>query len=333
MTAAEVMEAVDMVEYIGQYTDLTQKGEEWWGISPFNTEEKTPSFSVSPSIHAFCDFSANKSGNLIEFVKEYHGLTVGQAVRHLKQYAGIQDEEGSENQSLRLLSSGIAKKFRRKPDSKQTPAPPLDERYMKRYVWDEGKLKLWADEGISLDVMRSFGVMYDQLDNRIVYPIRDTDGNLRCVSGRTCDPDYKAKGLRKYTYTTSIGSMPVVYGLYEHMEQIVAAKRVILFEGCKSVMKLATWGNNLGAALLTSHLSKTQFRTLMQLASYHSVTIVFALDSDIDITKDHEIMQLCRYAKVEWVKNRDGLLLPKEAPVDRGIEVWNTLYERRTRLR
>lgn len=332
MTSAEILEAVDPVAYIGQYTDLELKADgDWWGLSPF-TDEQTPSFSVNPEMRSFYDFSSGKSGNLVEFVKEYHNCSIPEAYAKLRQFAGLTEQNGDNPTSRRLASAKIAKTYKQRQRVAKEQAPALNENYLSRYRWSPEKLQPWADEGISYDVMRAFGVRYDPLDNRIVYPIRDTEGQLRCVSGRTCDPDYKAKKLRKYTYTTPIGCLPILFGLYEHKQKILEKKEAMIFEGCKSVLKCCTWGMENGVALLTSHLSQPQFRLLIQLASYHGVTLVFALDSDVDITKDREIMNLCKYAHVEWVKNQDGLLEPKEAPVDRGLEVWNQLYERRVRL-
>lgn len=104
---------------------------------------------------------------------------------------------------------------------------------------------------------------------------------------------------------------------------------MIIFEGAKSCMKAYEWGIGNTGALLTSHLSPNQLRFLIKFCSYHNVSIIFALDSDIDISKDGNIMRLCSYARVEWIRNRDDLLLPKDSPTDQGREVFENLYQRR----
>ena len=81
-------------------------------------------------------------------------------------------------------------------------------------------------------------------------------------------------------------------------------------------------------ALCTSHLNENQFRVLVKLGR----PCIFALDSDVNIRADKNIARLCRYVPVQAVINRDGLLAPKEAPVDRGKEVWETLYQQRIKL-
>ena len=149
------------------------------------------------------------------------------------------------------------------------------------------------------------------------------------IGGRTLDPDYKAKGLRKYTYFKPWGGvMPVIYGLWENREEILAKKEIILFEGAKSVLIADTWGIHNTAAIMTSHLAPFQFRILISLG----VRIVFALDAEVDIRQDVNIKKLLPYAQVEWVRNFNDLLAPKDSPVDRGREVFDILYQERVRL-
>ena len=332
MEASEIVASVDMEEYISQYTELHPKNGELWGISPFNTNEKTPSFSLRKETGFFYDFSAGFGGNLVDFVMAHDHVSVAQAINILKKYAHItEDEDGKPRQRLSMVS--IARRYGRsaRPPAKCT-AKILPDNYMERFEFRSDKLKEWYDEGIPYEIMQNYGVRYDAFDDRIVYPIRNMDGKIFCVSGRTCDPDYKAKGIRKYTYTTQIGSLPALYGFWENKDAILKKKEAIIFEGCKSVLKGVTFGYYNCIALLTSHLSPFQMEALIRLASFHGVHFVFALDSDVDITKDKNIMRLKSYGHVEWVKNRDNLLQDKDSPVDRGKEVFDKLYTMRERL-
>jgi len=321
-----------MVEYVSQYTDLTEKSGELWGISPFNTGEKTPSFSLDPAKRYFYDFSAGFGGNLVDFVMAHDHVNVAQAINILKKYAHITEgADGAPRQRLSVVS--VARRYGR-----PTRSPPkctaklLPDDYMARYSFDREKLKIWADEGISYDTMWKYNVRYDAFDDRIVYPIRNLEGRIFCVSGRTCDPDYKAKKIRKYTYTTPIGSLPALYGFWENKQSILDRKEAIVFEGCKSVLKAVDFGYDNSIALLTSHLSPFQMEAMIRLASFHGIHFVFALDSDVDITKDKNIMRLKSYAHVEWIKNRDNMLEEKDSPVDRGKEVFDRLYTMREKI-
>lgn len=331
MEVADIIEQVDVVEYISQYCELEEKGGELWAISPFNPSEKTPSFSLRPETKKFYDFSVGYGGNIIDFITRLDGVSVFQAVQKLKAFAHITETE--DGLVTKLEASRIAKKY--KTNERNAPvmtAKFLPENHMECYEFRKDKLQAWADEGISWDALRRFGVRYDALDNRIVYPIRDYDGKIFSVSGRTCDPDYKAKKIRKYTYMGSIGTLATIYGYAENKREILARKEIIIFEGAKSVMAAWGWGYENGAALLTSHLSQNQFEALIKLSSFHGVEVVFALDADVDITKDERIMRLKQYAKVSWVKNRGKLLEDKMSPVDQGKEIWERLYVQRERL-
>ena len=163
----------------------------------------------------------------------------------------------------------------------------------------------------------------------MVYPIRDLEGNIVNIGGRTLDPDWKEKKLRKYTYLSGWGEMSVIYGLYENMKSILEKKEVIIFEGCKSVLVADSWGVHNTAALLTSHLSPQQMKILARLG----VRVVFALDKEIDIKKDHNVNKLKQYVNVEYVCDRDDLLNDKDAPVDRGVDVFNSVYWNRRKFR
>lgn len=232
MEVAEIIEAIDIAEYISHFVDLEAKGGELWGLSPFK-DENTPSFSLNPEKKFWYDFSAGVGGNLIDFVMMYHHVSVRGAVGLLKQYAHISEQNGSLPQ--RLEATRIARKYRNqvKPRLIST-AKPLPPNYMERYEFRKDKLKLWADEGISWDIMQKYSIRYDAFDNRIVYPIKDYEGRIISVCGRTCDPDFKAKRIRKYTYFHEMGTVDTLYGFSDNKNAILEAKEIILFEGAKS---------------------------------------------------------------------------------------------------
>lgn len=327
MEVADIIAAIDITEYISQFVELEEKGRELWGLSPFR-DERTPSFSLNPEKGFWYDFSSGLGGNLIDFVMQYKKVSVRDAVSILKKYAHITERDGIITQ--RLEATRVARQYRHrtKPRTVST-AKPLPPDYMERYEFRKDKLQLWADEGISWEIMRRYCIRYDAFDNRIVYPIKDYEGNIISVCGRTCDPDFKAKKIRKYTYFQEVGTIDTLYGYSDNRDAIMQTKEIILFEGAKSCLKMAGWGYENTAAILTSHLSPNQYQFLLKLSSWHGIRIVFALDSEVDITKDKNIMKLAKYARVEWVKNMGDLLPEKDSPTDQGLEVFKKLYNGR----
>ena len=305
--------------------DLEEKNGEYWGISPFTfPPEKTPSFSVRRENNSFFDFSSGVGGNLITFLKHYHHISGREAVDKLLEYAGVSEELAPERQ--KMAATMVCKQFLpQKHTEKQSKAEILPEDVMLRYEKDEEKLAVWEKEGIGRPTLDKFQVFYDRFADRLVYPIRNSDGRIVNIGGRTLDPAWKEKKLRKYTYYQPWGTMNVVYGLFENREAIRNAREVIVFEGAKSVMLADTWGVRNTAALLTSHVSPNQLKLLASLCC----RVVFALDKEIDPMQDHNIQKLCRYVGVSCIRDTENLLSEKEAPVDKGEEVFRTLYAAR----
>lgn len=323
MEIKEILSQIDIVEYIGQYVDLRPQNGEYFGLCPFHAE-KTPSFSILPGSARYYCFGCGASGDVLDFAKAYHHISTSSALQHLKQYAGIHD--AGTTSSLSALK--VARKF--SPRCARTPVAHayLADDVMSRYEDLPEKYASWIQEGIPEEQLRRFQVRYDRLSNRLVYPIRMPDGKIFNIAGRTLDPDFKEKNIRKYTYFYKMGALDTLYGIYENRAAILARKEIILFEGAKSVMHAAAFGVPNAAAVLTSHLNAEQARLLIAL----SVRAVFALDSDVDPRQDKEIQKLKHFVPCEWVRNRDHLLAPKMAPVDAGQEVWRQLYRRRERL-
>ena len=324
MEVCDILEAVDIVEYISQYCDLELRSDgEFWGCSPLK-DERTPSFSVNQEKQTFFDFSTAIGGNLLEFIQEYHKVGLHKAVEILKAYANITND--TVNIPTKLSATKIAKQYKIREKHLQSAPEILPQNYMDRFEWNETKLKTWESEGITKDSMQKFTVRYDGFSDRIVFPIRDYKGNIINVCGRTLDPDFKEKNIRKYTYFKQFnGCLDTLYGFSDNKENITSKKEFIIFEGSKSVMIADGWGfQNTGAAL-TSHLSEPQFRFLVKLGT----RVVFAFDKEIDITKDKNIQRLKRYIPIEYIKDTEGLLNDKDSPVDKGREVFEYLYVKR----
>lgn len=328
MDLQEFIESIDIVDYIAQFVELEEKNGEFWGLSPFK-EENTPSFSVRRETGKFYDFSSGLGGSVVSFVKKYNHCSGQQAIEILKAYAGCDGEEIVPRE--KMSATKVCKKYMPAGERKQRKhKEKVPQDYMERYEDRVDKLQSWLDEGISLDAMKDFGVKYDSFSDRIVYPIRDISGEIVNVGGRTLDPDYKGKRLRKYTYFFEWGgTMDIVYGLFENMKDILDKREVILFEGVKSVLIAKTWGINNTACILTSHLNENQMKVLAKLGC----RCVFALDKEVNIRQDKNIQRLRNYVDVYYLWDRDGFLDDKDSPVDRGQNAFEKLYEGRIRYR
>ncbi len=327
MYLTDLIASIDIVEYISQFVELEQRGDEFWGLSCFK-QEKTPSFSVRRQPPVFYDYSSGAGGNVFSFVKRYFRCDTREAIRILQEYAGVDGKIDAPHE--KLAATTVCKRFLpQKTTQKQVKNTVLPSDYMLRYEKRDDKLAVWENEHISRESLNRFQVCYDSFSDRLVYPIKNFQGEIVNVGGRTLDKDWKAKKLRKYSYFFGWGVRNVIYGLYENMEHIKNAREIILFEGCKSVLLADTWGIKNCGALLTSHLNPSQMKLLVQLGC----RVVFALDKDVDVREDHNIAKLKRYVNVEYLCDADNLLAEKDAPVDRGLEVFKTLYNQRIKYR
>lgn len=327
MELRELIESIDIVEFISQFVELEQRGDEWWGLSCFK-EEHTPSFSVRRSPPVFYDYSSGFGGNVFSFAKRYFNCSGHQAVEKLKQFAGISGEVMFPRE--KMSAALVCRRFSKQNHTpKQFTGTILPEKCMEKYEKDYEKLKIWEQEGISRASLDKFQVYYDRFADRLVYPIRSVDGKIVNIGGRTLDPCWKDKKMRKYLYYYSWGTVNTIYGLAENMRDIRKKREIILFEGCKSVLLADTWGINNTGAILTSHLNQNQLKILIKLGC----RVVFALDKDVNVRDDKNIEKLKRYVSVEYIKDRGNLLCEKDSPVDRGENVFKELYEKRIRLK
>lgn len=326
MELTELIESIDIVDFISQYADLEERNGEYWCLSLFK-EEKTPSFSVRRNPPVFYDYSSGLGGNVYSFVRYYHKCGAKRAIEILKNYAGISEDVKRPAKPEAIRS---ARRFS-KPEKHEKPksGTVLSADCMKQYDEAPDKLELWRREGISQQTLDKFQVRYDPFSNRIVYPIYNLDGKIVNIGGRTLDPQWKEKRQPKYCYFYSWGVMNVLYGLFENLEEIRRKKEVILFEGCKSVLLANTWGVCNTAAVLTSHLNPSRMKLLISLGC----RVVFALDKEINIRDDHNIQMLRHFVNVEYLRDTEALLDDKDAPVDKGFEVFQKLYEGRFQYR
>lgn len=326
MELDELIENIDIAEYISQFVDLKERNGELWGLSPFKNE-KTPSFSVRPEEKNFYCFSTGIGGNVFTFVRYYFKCSPSEAIRRLRDYLG--DNNSGNIVNRRLTATRVCRLYETK-DEVEPNHHVFSNDCMEMYEKNDEALDVWIKEGISPDTLEKFQVKYDMVTNRLVYPIKNLRGEIVNIGGRTLDPSWKEKGYRKYTYFVKWGEkMDVIYGLYDNMDEIMAKREIILFEGCKSVFIANTWGIRNTGAILTSHLSPSQMGILARLG----VRVVFALDKDVDIRKDHNIKSLRRYTEVEYLWDKDNLIDEKDAPVDKGKEVFAKLYQQRLRYR
>lgn len=210
-------------------------------------------------------------------------------------------------------------------------------------------LKVWEKEGISFDAMDKFGIKFDMIRNRMVIPIYDDKGVFVGAKVRNFNQEEIENG-RKYMplihnneiYTYDKGK--ILYGLNFNKKNIKNAKRAIIFESEKStILYESLYVGNKAVSIGGSNVSIYQTELLKQ---YKVETVVLALDNDYSLLPNENgeydkyfgLYKMLKEANkldakgfnVEIVYDwEQSFLENKDAPIDKGREIWNKLYRNR----
>lgn len=210
-------------------------------------------------------------------------------------------------------------------------------------------LKIWEKEGISFDTMDKFGIKFDMIRNRMVIPIYDDKGIFVGAKVRNFNQEDIENG-RKYMplihnneiYSYDRGK--VLYGLNFNKRAIKAAKRAIIFEAEKSCLLYdSLYVGNKAVSIGGSNVSVYQVELLKKMGVE---TVVLALDNDYSLLPKEDGKYDKYFGLYKMLKEANKLsakgfaveivydweqefLENKDAPIDKGREVWNKLYRNR----
>ena len=324
----QITENVDLIEYASQTMDLVKRGDNYFTCCPKHIDN-TPSLSFNPEKNLFYCFSCGRAGGIIQFLKEYEGLSFQDAIDKAMKLANVDISTMCQSKTIAYLR----KVQRCRQRKKQIIEHPIidKEKYNKYKEWP---ITEWLEEGMKQDVLSKFGVRIDDITNRIVYPVYDVDGNLINIKGRTRYTNYKKLGLAKYINYFPVGTMDYFQGLNLTLPYVKEKGEIIIFESIKSVMLMYGWGYKNCASAEKHTLTQEQLELLAKLR----VNIVFAYDSDVnywDSDVRSSIDQLKTLTNVYIIDDKSHLLGGAEAknsPADCGKETWDTLYKEKTKV-
>src|SRR5690348_3247872 len=298
---------VDIVDVVDRYVKLKKAGANFQALCPFHNE-KSPSFSVSPSKQFYHCFGCGAHGNAIGFLMEYSGLAYPEAIRSLAETVGMPVPEtrtryerpgGAEAPALtqrmmdalgyyraelkksrtaidylkgRGVSGEIAARFGLgyAPDGWQNLATVFTD-YATGPLKDTG-LVIDSDPGEDHPEKKSR--RYDRFRNRVMFPILDARGNVIGFGGRVIGP-----GEPKYLNspeTPLFEKGRELYGLYQARRAIRDANQVIVVEGYMDVVALAQNGVENAVATLGTATTPFHVAKLLKLAD----NVVFCFDGD-----------------------------------------------------
>lgn len=297
----KILDAVDIVDVVGERVALSRKGKDFIGLCPFHNDHR-PSFSVSPAKRIFKCWSCGAGGDVIEFVRRLNRTDFKDALGILAERAGIkvtnspqQDRQAQVRDALRPIMSWACSFFER---NLAEAAGDAARRYARGRgltdatiarlrlgyapnTWD-CLLRAAEKSRISLDLLQQAGLVaandagrtYDRFRDRLIFPINDPMGRCVAFGGRTLGDD-AAKYLNS-PESALFSKARVLYGLDVARESIGRLRTVVVVEGYMDAVLVSQAGvtnvvATLGTALTDSHV---------KLLKPYADTLILCFDND-----------------------------------------------------
>ena len=306
-TIEKVFETARVEEVIGDFVQLKKSGSNYKGLSPF-TEERTPSFMVSPAKQIWKDFSSGKGGTVITFLMEHEQYSYPEAIKYIANKYNIEVEEtertqeqisqDNEKESLFLVSDFAKNYFKKnlfEEEGKTIALSYLKERNFNDEIIQKFEIgysvnakdnfsKAAIHAGYKLNFLEKTGLTIvkeneniDRFRGRVVFPIRSMSGRILGFGGRILG---SSKNIAKYINSPEsliYQKSKVLYGIFESKQSIVKNDNCFLVEGYTDVIKMHQCGISNVVASSGTALTENQIRLINRLTK--NITVVFDGDA------------------------------------------------------
>lgn len=301
----EVKNRVDIVEVIGDFVQLKKAGTNYKALSPF-TDEKTPSFFVSPSKEIFKCFSTGKGGDAIAFVMEHDGLSYIEAIKYLAEKYGIEiaEEEQTEEAVLAqneresiFIALNFACEYFHATLKEHDEGKSVGLSYFKERGYDLGtidkfrlgySLEEWTaftdqavKQGFSDDILEKAGLLikkeegkqYDRFRGRVIFPIHNLSGKVIAFGARTLKKDKKLPKYVNSPESEVYHKSDILYGIYLAKKLIREKDNCFLVEGYTDVISMHLSGIENVVASSGTSLTEDQIKLISRFTK--NVTVLF----------------------------------------------------------
>lgn len=285
----------DIVDVIGEYLDLTQKGKNYFAVCPFHNDH-SPSMSISREKQIFRCFVCGATGNVITFVKDYLKVSFIEALEILANRSGIklnikaQSLENNPHKEdydiLNLATSFYKNNLNTSSGAKAREY--LNKRNINKEVTNYFDIGLSLSGGLSTSLSKKFhknklinlGLARDDLKdmyvNRIMFTIKDNYGNPVGFSGRIYDENSNEPKYINSRETEIFKKGRILYNFYRAKDIIRKKHEIIISEGFMEVIRLHTIGIDNAVALMGTSFTKDNLETIKNM----KVSVVLNLDQD-----------------------------------------------------
>ena len=314
-TVDQVYETARLEEVIGDFVQLKKSGSNFKGLSPFS-DERTPSFMVSPVKQIWKDFSSGKGGNVVAFLMEHEHFTYPEAIKYLAKKYNIeieeteqsdeQKEQANERESMYLVSDFAQQHFKEMLwDTELGKAIGLSyfkergftEETIKKFElgycldqWD-GFTTAALDKGYQLGYLQKTGLTivkedasnpnnprkFDRFKGRVMFPIHSLSGRVLGFGGRILTNDKKAAKYLNSPESDIYHKSKVLYGIYYAKQAIAKEDNCYLVEGYTDVIQFHQRGIHNVVSSSGTALTPEQIRLINRLTK--NITVLFDGDA------------------------------------------------------
>ena len=307
-TIDTVFETARVEEVIGDFVQLKRAGSNFKGLSPFS-DERSPSFMVSPVKQIWKDFSSGKGGNSVAFLMEHEHFTYPEAIRYLaKKYnieieETVQTDEEKANTDVResmYLVSEFAKNYFQDALLNTEEGKAIGYTYFKERGFTNETIKKFSlgyspeawdaftkealGKGYKLEFLESTGLTiprddrpFDRFKGRVMFPIQSMSGRVLGFGGRILTNDKKAAKYLNSPESDIYHKSKVLYGIYQAKQAIAKQNNCFLVEGYTDVIQFNQTGIENVVSSSGTALTPDQIRLINRLTK--NVTVLFDGDA------------------------------------------------------
>jgi len=307
-TIEKILDAADIVDVIGEFVQLRRRGSNYIGLCPFHNE-KTPSFTVSPTKQIFKCFGCGVAGNVVSFIKEHEKLSYQEALKFLAKKYGIPIQERELTQeeidakkiteSLTIVNEFAHQYFidilHKNPEGQSVGLSYLKERQIRDDIIEKfqlgyatssfnGIVSTAKSKGYKEDFLIKLGLaskknnkLFDKFRERVIFPIHSLSGKVVAFGGRVLKKDEKSAKYLNSPESELYTKGNHLYGLYFAKKTIVSKDKCYLVEGYTDVLGFAQSGIENVVASQGTALTKNQIRLINRFTK--NLTVVYDGDA------------------------------------------------------
>lgn len=307
-TIDTVFETARVEEVIGDFVNLKRAGSNFKGLSPFS-DERSPSFMVSPAKGIWKDFSSGKGGNSVAFLMEHSHFTYPEAIRYLARKYNIEIEETEQTDAEKAITdvresmylvSEFAKEYFHNTLLHSEEGKAIGLSYFKERGFTNETIKKFSlgyspetwdaltkealGKGYKLEFLESTGLTiaredrpFDRFKGRVMFPIESMSGRVLGYGGRILTNDKKAAKYLNSPESDIYHKSRVLYGIFQAKQAIAKLNNCYLVEGYTDVIQFHQAGIENVVASSGTALTPDQIRLVNRLTK--NITVLFDGDA------------------------------------------------------